>query len=1441
MRPNRVAPGAQNPQGNTSGASGIYGSGDMPSLERPNVPTPSAASKGFKQEQMEKELLEAGATIKGLEKRLRDLEKQIGSLQTQLQEGKAALTEENKRARQALTDENERIKKAFSEEIESIKRTSKADKKSMEMAFNNEKQSIYARGMADGQAEANAKTEADMENYKMKHIEMQKEVEKVKAEFPEMRRQLTLEVSRREAEVNSVIGRLDNELQAKRKQAEAECKRIYRKANDWESEVKLRANDINQQLENWAMDLRLREDALRGRKAQRSSYQGYRDLYSTVHAERKGLVQSLGIVQTQLSQEREKLEREQHDQNTDSHAVPGHSLSTSQLKNLERGLEVICTKLTSLDEELQHVGHVSRLKTNMTRFKDTGVAGEVMSACIYPTSIEPLRNVSKLTRQDIGYTEEQIKNASNATIRDELQAKKYAHFAEKLAVDQAVALAYLEHDVSVFQTMKSESYVNKATQLATFDLQRQVTRFSAHALEGHQVNVKGEEEWTRLRGTRDVIHRLVKKQALLLEIMGQQEEDEKRLDGNIDDRIADLLDEIRALRASHAVSRREVRDAFKRASRTSAPLPSGPKSKSPRSTKRSRTPYRSLRLSSDVGKTFEDSDKSVIVQGEHKVFSLKRLIQTAQKAGDSEREITLGQQLSQARSSLSDTIFRRYARAQAALGPKTPENAEAHERLEYQINRHKMSQLNYELGKAKVAGEMDDLKSLRREKGNLLGQILNYKASSNTSRLPVNSKNVGKHESPDRELSASKSSSRTRRQRLRKSRTSRRESLPSEGNGMQSMVDDALSQLEHADSKGSGYSASNARDGSMGTSSSRMATAENTSKESALNNNDPGGASFVNFKPTSPQQAIYQPAGRKQLHDHGLWADFLSQQQARESAVLSISNTSSVDQNDGRLYASDSGAVDRHSSELCPEGARDDHSAKNHMYAASASLSSETSSLPPPHNDTTNTAETMAGQDAEFVPTYEISSEDKKNALIASRNSTASFWKYNLYKNASGETPTRHYCTTYEQAEAQVEKFRGANVVGFDLEWERFKSKAGEDSAKRCVSLMQLAAEDKVALFHLAVFRGGDSVAEMVPPSLRAMLEDPSVIKVGVNIGGDATRLRNVFGIEMQGNIELSHLYKLVKFGESQPEKVNKGLQSLAKQVEEVLHLPLAKGAVRTSSWSKRLNLQQIEYATSDAYAGLRLYYELERRRKAMDPRPPRPAFHELNMPITLPDGEPALPKSRRAKPMAEEIDESLDEPLEEAAALQEQDDASEVSDDIYDDPADLEAFDEFLESQDTNANASLPEITYPKLPPLEDVSSDSSDVDDGSSLPSDPITKPSTTSRVFHSPEAATADAWATAWQAQLPTTQIGRVSLANLRAYHLWHHQGFGLQEITALLRKEPLALSTVVSYIAEVLQKEELDFDAERVREVRARLPASVRSRYAKLYAATDTDRA
>ncbi|KEQ91037.1 hypothetical protein AUEXF2481DRAFT_70311, partial [Aureobasidium subglaciale EXF-2481] len=221
---------------------------------------------------------------------------------------------------------------------------------------------------------------------------------------------------------------------------------------------------------------------------------------------------------------------------------------------------------------------------------------------------------------------------------------------------------------------------------------------------------------------------------------------------------------------------------------------------------------------------------------------------------------------------------------------------------------------------------------------------------------------------------------------------------------------------------------------------------------------------------------------------------------------------------------------------------------------------------------------------------------------MASKTSQAAFWRYSLYKSPSGEKPLVHYCTKFEQAEQVAKYFAGQQIIGFDIEWEMGSSVA-KGSIKDNVSLIQIACDDRIALFQVALF-AGESKEDLMPPSLKIILESPDIFKAGVNIAGDFTRLRKCLGVEGQGIFELSHLYKLVKFSEKEPAKVNKSPLKLADQVQDVLFLPLSKGNVRTSAWSRRLSMEQVEYAATDAYAGFRLFQELDKARSSMTPTP---------------------------------------------------------------------------------------------------------------------------------------------------------------------------------------------------------------------------------------------
>ncbi|KAI1776360.1 ribonuclease H-like protein [Hypoxylon cercidicola] len=244
-------------------------------------------------------------------------------------------------------------------------------------------------------------------------------------------------------------------------------------------------------------------------------------------------------------------------------------------------------------------------------------------------------------------------------------------------------------------------------------------------------------------------------------------------------------------------------------------------------------------------------------------------------------------------------------------------------------------------------------------------------------------------------------------------------------------------------------------------------------------------------------------------------------------------------------------------------------------------------------------------------------------AKKAPAGSTGSFWSYTQYRGTAQDgTEQRvkvHYCRSSHTMEEVCKKyFMNEPLLGFDLEWSADAMKW--HGLKKNVSLIQLASPSRIGLFHVALFAEKD---DMVGPSFRAIMEDSGVTKTGVAIKGDATRLRNFLGIDSKGLLELSHLYKLVTCSTTgQYNEINKRLVPLATQVEQFLHLPLFKGMdVRVGDWTNILDMEQVIYAASDAYAGLQLYAALEYHRKQLDPCPPTPYHAERNLPIRLADG----------------------------------------------------------------------------------------------------------------------------------------------------------------------------------------------------------------------------
>ncbi len=452
--------------------------------------------------------------------------------------------------------------------------------------------------------------------------------------------------------------------------------------------------------------------------------------------------------------------------------------------------------------------------------------------------------------------------------------------------------------------------------------------------------------------------------------------------------------------------------------------------------------------------------------------------------------------------------------------------------------------------------------------------------------------------------------------------------------------------------------------------------------------------------------------------------------------------------------------------------------------------------------------------------TYRVSPEDYRKAVIASQNTSAAFWSYKLYKNRKGQTPTIRYCTTFEQAETQAKHFLEEPIVGFDLEWE-VGSSPGKSSIQNSVSLIQIASEDKIGLFHLSLFKG-ETPEQLLPPSLRTLLESKNIAKAGVNVAGDARRLQQCLDVNIAGYFELSHLYRIVMYSETNLPEVNRKLVKLATQVQDVLLLPMYKGQVRTSAWSRRLKLDQLDYAASDAYSGFQLYQALNAKRKNMTPMPPVPAMWEDDMPLVLGNGQKVFASAYSGKRKARM-------PVEKAVEEAEDDD---------DDEEYFDAVEEFDDPQiGSSHSAGLPlsgiSVVYPTLPPAESVDdAEPAIVSTGSRSRPTGSARPPNSRQPPPSAEISHAEQWATTWKASLPPEYNLRASHSKLRAYHLWHQQSLSCSQVATLLRNPPLSIITVANYVLDVVRDENLPYQTDRAKAVLVLLPDSVHGRYHKI---------
>ncbi|KAI5286561.1 hypothetical protein KEM54_006684 [Ascosphaera aggregata] len=228
------------------------------------------------------------------------------------------------------------------------------------------------------------------------------------------------------------------------------------------------------------------------------------------------------------------------------------------------------------------------------------------------------------------------------------------------------------------------------------------------------------------------------------------------------------------------------------------------------------------------------------------------------------------------------------------------------------------------------------------------------------------------------------------------------------------------------------------------------------------------------------------------------------------------------------------------------------------------------------------------------------------------------YFSYRSYTDPSGNPIKVHYLQSLQDSEkicslilseAQQEEVCGQEpIIGFDMEW---KMNATLKSSKTDnLSVIQLATPSRIAIIHLSRFYNRSLQSDLLSPSLRVIMESDSILKCGVNIKADCTRFTRVLDVVPQNIYEISLLYRLVKYFETdnRAQLTSKRPVQLATQVEEMLGIPMEKSdTVRTGDWSKRLDIKQTEYAASDAFASMKLFQILESERKRLPHNPERP------------------------------------------------------------------------------------------------------------------------------------------------------------------------------------------------------------------------------------------
>lgn len=165
------------------------------------------------------------------------------------------------------------------------------------------------------------------------------------------------------------------------------------------------------------------------------------------------------------------------------------------------------------------------------------------------------------------------------------------------------------------------------------------------------------------------------------------------------------------------------------------------------------------------------------------------------------------------------------------------------------------------------------------------------------------------------------------------------------------------------------------------------------------------------------------------------------------------------------------------------------------------------------------------------------------------------------------------------EAQRAVAYLKGFPVLGIDTE-TRPSFRKGQTNK---VALLQISTDDTCFLFRLN--RMG------LPPAVIQLLEEPSVVKVGLSLHDDIASLRRRGDFKPQAFVELQEAVRSIGIED----------KSLQKLYANFFGQKISKGQQLTNWEADALTENQQRYAATDAWACVKIFRELELLKRTND------------------------------------------------------------------------------------------------------------------------------------------------------------------------------------------------------------------------------------------------